>query len=281
MDTFCQALVDQGKLEGKAVSTIDGYIAGVKRLQGAYTEPLDTLSEQQLRRYLVHRVDVDEVSLSGLKTDVAAVKYLYSKVLNQPQKVVRIPWPRVPLNLPQVLSPGEIDLLFSYMEIVHHRAILIVVYGVGLRISETLQLQPSNIDRERMVVRLFGKGSKERQLPLPPCVLLALENYYRAVRPRGPFLFPGQDPSVPISRSAVGDALHKAALRAGVRKRCTPHILRHSFATHLHENGTDIRIIQVLLGHSSIRTTTRYTHVDSVHLAKVKSPIEAIPNAKI
>jgi site-specific recombinase XerD len=127
----------------------------------------------------------------------------------------------------------------------------------------------------------MGKGSKERLVPLPLVVLRTLEVYYRATRPKGPFLFPGQDPSSPISRNAVGEAIHIAASAAGIRRRCTPHILRHSFATHLHEDGTDIRVIQVLLGHSSIRTTIRYTHVSTEQLAKVRSPIEKIQSIKI
>jgi site-specific recombinase XerD len=282
VEDIYQALKNQGKLEGKATTTIGNYVCAVRRLHESYPgQPLDALSVAQIKMHLVHRVDVDEVGLCGLKSDIAGIKYLFIRVLDQPEKAARIPWPRVPLNLPEVLSIAEIELLFANITDIQHRAILVVVYGTGLRISEALQLQPKNIDRFRMVIRLMGKGSKERLVPLPLVVLRTLEVYYRATRPKGPFLFPGQDPSSPISRNAVGEAIHIAASAAGIRRRCTPHILRHSFATHLHEDGTDIRVIQVLLGHSSIRTTIRYTHVSTEQLAKVRSPIEKIQSIKI
>ena len=282
VEDIYQALRDQAKLEGKASSTIGSYIAASRKLQQTYPEhALETLTLRQIKRHLVHRVDVDELGVSGLKSEVAGLRYLYQRVLEQPDKAAGIPWPRVPINLPQVLSLAEIELLFANVSQIHHRAILVVVYGSGLRISEALQLQPKNIDRARMVIRLEGKGGKERLVPLPNIVLRMLELYYRTVRPVGPFLFPGKDPSCPVSRNAVGEAIHRAALAAGIRKRCTPHVLRHSFATHLLENGTSIRVIQVLLGHGSIRTTVRYTHVDAELLAKVRSPIESIQSVKI
>ena len=281
METIRQALINQGRLEGKANSTIKTYASVVDNLQEYFGQSPENLSGQQLREYLIGRLDVDEVSLSILKVDVAGIKYLYQKVLDQPDKVARIPWPRPLQNLPEVLSVQEMDHLFEGIEQVHHRAILMVVYGCGLRISEARYLQKEHVDSYRMVIRLLGKGNKERLVPLPERVLIALRAYWLIARPCGPFLFPGQDPSSPISRNAVGQALHKAAVSAGIRKRCTPHILRHSFATHHLENGTDIRVIQVLLGHRSIRTTTRYTHVDAAFLAKIKSPIESIHSAKI
>jgi site-specific recombinase XerD len=282
VEDIYQALKNQGKLEGKATSTIGNYVCAVRRLQETYSgQALDTLTRQEIKMHLVRRVDVDEVGLSGLKSDIAGIKYLYDRLLEQPEKAASIPWPRVPLNLPEVLSVAEIELLFANITDIQHRAILVVVYGTGLRISEALHLEPKNIDRLRMVIRLIGKGSKERLVPLSPVILRTLEVYYKETRPKGPFLFPGQEPSSHISRNAVGEAIHKAAMAAGIRRRCTPHILRHSFATHLHEAGTDIRVIQVLLGHSSIRTTMRYVHVNAERLAKVRSPIESIQNAKI
>jgi len=282
VEDIYQALKNQGKLEGKATSTIGNYVCAVRRLQETYPgQALDTLTRQEIKIHLVRRVDVDEVGVSGLKSDIAGLKYLYERILEQPEKAASIPWPRVPLNLPEVLSIAEIELLFANIYDIQLRAILVVVYGSGLRISEALQLQPKNIDRFRMVIRLTGKGGKERQVLLSPLMLRTLEVYYRATRPKGPFLFPGQEPFSHISRNAIGEAIHKAALAAGIRRRCTPHILRHSFATHLHESGTSIRVVQVLLGHSSIRTTMRYVHVNAEQLAKVRSPIESIQNAKI
>jgi len=164
VEDIYQALKDQGKLEGKATGTIGNYVCAVRRLHECYPQqPLDTLSLQQIKMHLVHRFDVDEVGLCGLKSDIAGIKYLFIRVLDQPEKAARIPWPRVPLNLPEVLSIAEIELLFANVTDIQHRTILVVVYGTGLRISEALQLQPKNIDRFRMVIRLMGKRFRPRR----------------------------------------------------------------------------------------------------------------------
>jgi integrase/recombinase XerD len=278
----CERLRDQGKLEGKSAATIKGYEVVVRRVEAFWGIALESVSEEQLRKYLIDRVDIDEISMSSLKMDVAGLKFVFGAVLGQPEKVARIPWPRVRSGLPEVLSPQELGLLFDNIGRLDHRAVLIVAYGSGLRISEVLTMQATNIDRSRMVIRVVGKGNKERELPLPAQVLESLEVYYRTTRPRGCYLFPSsKEPNRAMNRDSIGAALHKAALAAGIRKRCTPHVLRHSFATHLLEGGTDIRVIQVLLGHQSIRTTMRYTHVNAAQLGKVVCPIERIPSLRI
>jgi site-specific recombinase XerD len=173
-------------------------------------------------------------------------------------------------------------LLLHVFEASMYRAIVMMAYGAGLRISEVCRLRVEDIDSQRMLIHVRGKGGRDRFVPLPERVLFMLRRYWAAARPKGPQLFPGKEPGRGISPDAVRAHLHAAARKAGLTKRVTPHVLRHSFATHLLELGTDVRVIQMLLGHSSIRTTLRYTRVTDKHIARVQSPIDvlATPKAK-
>ena len=152
-----------------------------------------------------------------------------------------------------------------------------VLYGAGLRVSEVCALEPTDIDSQRMLIRVrSGKGDKERYVMLSPRLLATLRAYWRLRPPRGPYLFPSPRPDKPLSRMAVFRVVRRAAHRAGLHKRVSPHVLRHCFATHLLEAGSDIRVIQVLLGHRSIRTTARYAMVSRAHVGTVTSPLDAL-----
>jgi site-specific recombinase XerD len=177
------------------------------------------------------------------------------------------------------LSGTEVDSTLSAVESIKHRAVAMCAYGAGLRISEACTLKTSDIDRKRGLIRLqSGKGQRDRYVPLSKRLLATLEAYWRAERPPQPhlYLFPGSTPGSLVRAETVRAALKAAAKKAGVAKRARPHVLRHSFATHLLETGTDVRTIQVLLGHSSIRTTERYLHVSKQHVGRVKSPLDVI-----
>jgi site-specific recombinase XerD len=153
----------------------------------------------------------------------------------------------------------------------------IAAYGAGLRVTEACRLQPGDIDSKRMLIHVRqGKGKKDRYVMLSPRLLEILRGYWVKASPKGDWLFPGRKPGRPLTPTSVRKALDAAAKRAKLRKKVTPHLLRHSFATHLLEAGTDIRVIQVLLGHSSIRTTARYTQVSARHIASVQSPLDRI-----
>ena len=198
--------------------------------------------------------------------------------LDRPGEVRRIPFPRrVRERLPEILSVSEVERLLGAVSRPKHRAMLMVAYGAGLRVSELCALIPTDIDSQRMLIRVrAGKGDKDRYVMLSPRLLATLRAYWRLRPPRGPYLFPSPRPGKALSRMAVFHVVRRAARRAGLRKRVNPHMLRHCFATHLLEAGTDIRVIQVLLGHRSLRTTARYVLVSREHVGTVKSPLDAL-----
>ncbi len=201
--------------------------------------------------------------------------------LDRPWVVRRIPFPRRERErLPEVLSQAEIERLLRAVSRPKHRAMLMVAYGAGLRVSELCALLPTDIDSQRMLIRVrAGKGGKDRYVMLSPRLLATLREYWRLRPPRGPYLFPSPRPGKPLSRMAVFHVVRRAGRRAGLRRRVNPHMLRHCFATHLLEAGTDIRVIQVLLGHRSLRTTARYVLVSRAHVGTVQSPLDALPSA--
>jgi site-specific recombinase XerD len=176
-----------------------------------------------------------------------------------------------------VLSGTEVEAVLGAIESITYRAVLMTTYGAGLRISEACQLQAADIDSKRMLIHISdGKGGKQRYAMLCDRLLKTLRAYWRQVHPKGEYLFPGQKPGTRLSNSSVRKVLHQAIEDCGIEKRVTPHVFRHSFATHLLDTGTDIRTIQVLLGHNSIRTTQVYTQVSPQHISRVTSPLDLL-----
>lgn len=191
--------------------------------------------------------------------------------------VSQIPWPRVDSALPDILSGTEVQALLDAIPSMKHRAILMTTYGLGLRISEVCTLGVGDIDSKRMLVHIRGpKRGRDRFVPLPERVLFTLRRYWVAERPQGQLLFPGQTVGSAVSVDAVRSHLRAAASAAKLEKRVTPHMLRHAFATHLLELGTDLRVIQMLLGHGSLRSTLRYTRVTTRHLSGTTSPVDVL-----
>ena len=213
-----------------------------------------------------------------VKMHVAGVKFLYGVTLDRKEVAEKIPWPKVPHKQPDILSLSEVERLLAAGAVsLVPTMVSMTAYAGGLRIGEACRLRPEDIDSERMLIHVrLGKGKKDRFVMLSEQLLKVLRAYWKEVQPQGGWMFPGRKKGQPLSQTAVGKALNVAAKRAGIKKHITPHLLRHSFATHLLEAGTDIRVIQVLLGHSSIRTTARYTHVSARHVASVKSPFDRI-----
>ncbi len=235
------------------------------------------LGEADIRKFLLHLTDEKKASPATLKMHVAALTFLYSVTLKQPQKVASLVWPKVPHPLPDILSLDEVERLLNAVESLKHRAILTTAYGAGMRIGEACSLMTIDIDSARMVIHIRdGKRGHDRYVMLSPVLLQALRGYWRQFRPEGPALFPGEKEGTCIQPAAVRDALRQALAKAGIKKRVTPHSLRHAFATHLLEAGTDIRTIQRLLGHGSIRSTVRYTHVSTQHIASTPSPLDRL-----
>ena len=234
------------------------------------------LGETAIKQYLMH-VQLRGAGPETLKMNVAGLKFLYGVTLDRPKVAERVPWPKVPHRKPDILSGTEVENLLNAVSSLIPKMALTTAYGAGLRLSEVCRLKVGDIDSKRGVIHVrLGKGGKDRYVILPNRLLLALRAYWVHVRPKGDWLFPGLKPGLPLTQDAVRKALERATRAMKLTKRVKAHGLRHAFATHLLETGTDIRTIQVLLGHASIRTTARYAQVSAKHIAAVKSPLDLL-----
>lgn len=277
MGEVCTKMTEDLKLRAYRAATEHEYLRCARAFVAHYMRPPSELGEREIRAYLLHLLVVKKVSAATEKVHLAAIKFLYCHTLDRPEEVVRIPWPRVPHPLPVVLSGTEVMQVLGAVESIKHRAILSAAYGAGLRIGEACALCVQDIDSRRMVIHIRdGKRGRDRYVMLGQRLLDLLRTYWKAEHPPAPYLFPGQKPGTTISANAVRQALYGAVRTAGLRKRVSPHTLRHGFATHLHESGTDLRTIQELLGHASIRTTARYTHISTRHIARTRSPLDLL-----
>jgi site-specific recombinase XerD len=238
------------------------------------------MGEQEVRDFLLHLVRDRNASPATQDMYVSALKFLYVVTLKRPEVVKDLSHPKRPKTLPVILSPEEVLRVFAAIRSVKYKAIIAAAYAAGLRISEVCSLSVSDIDSQRMRIHIrSGKGKKDRYVMLGESLLVLLRQYYQAVRPQGEYLFPGQKPQSHISTTAVSSVLRKVIRETGLAKKVSMHTFRHCFATHLMEAGTDIRILQVLLGHSSIRTTLRYTHITDRLVQKLVSPLDLIQPA--
>jgi site-specific recombinase XerD len=275
MGQFKQKMIEDLQLRRYAPSTSEQYVACARSLVAYHMRPPTQLDERDVRRFLLHLVLERRVGAATQKMHIAGIKFLYEHTLGRPEVVVTIPWPKVRQKLPDILSGTEVDKLLEALESTTYRAIVMTAYAVGLRISEVCRLETGDIDAKRRVIHVrHAKGGRDRYVPLPERVYFTLREYWKAVRPKGPYLFPGQQPGTCVSHAAVRKNLKAAADKARITKHVTPHVMRHSFATHLLELGTDIRVIQMLLGHRSIRTTLRYTRVTTRLIAGTTSPVD-------
>ena len=269
----------EGDLILKAYSphTKRAYLRGVQQFVRHYMRSPEEMGETEVRNFLLYLVRDRQASPATQDMYVNALKFLYAVTLKRPEVVKDIPHPKRPKTLPVILSPEEVLRVFAAIRAVKYKAIIATAYAAGLRISEVCALQVSDIDSQRMRIHVrSGKGKKDRYVMLGESLLALLRQYYQAVRPPGGYLFPGQKLQQHISTTAVSLVLRKVIRETGLSKKVTMHTLRHCFATHLLEAGTDIRILQVLLGHSSIRTTLRYTHITDRLIQKLVSPLDMI-----
>jgi site-specific recombinase XerD len=268
-------MIEDLKLRNYATSTAERYVDGARAFAKYHMLSPADMDERHVRAYLLHLVQERQAGAATVKMHVAGLKFLYEHTLKRPEVAASMVWPRVHQRLPDILSGTEVDRLLAAMEDVTARAVVMLTYGAGLRISEACTLAAGDVDSKRMLIHVReGKGGRDRYVPLGKAVLAMLRLYWRTVRPKGPLLFAPQAPEQSIKPEAVRVALRKAAKACGLKQRVSPHVLRHTFATHLLEAGTDVRVIQMLLGHRSIRTTTRYTRMTDRILAGTKSPAD-------
>jgi len=238
----------------------------------------EELGPEDIRSYQVYLTNEKKLAPSSVLIAVCALRFLYRVTLRKDWVFEdMIPAPKKPQTLPVVLSPEEVLHFLDCVQHIKHRTILTTCYAAGLRISETIRLKPNHIDSQRMVIRVEqGKGQKDRYVMLSPKLLEGLRHWWRTERPTQ-WLFPGDIPGAPISRSAVEVACQKALELSGIPKPITPHSMRHAFAVHLLENGTDVRTIQLLLGHRSLATTARYLKIATTKVCSTASPLDLLP----
>ena len=261
-------------LRGFARATKRLYLAHARRfLEGRTREPGP---DQEVRQRLLSLIEAGR-SNSYVGQALSAVRFLYVHVLEQPAPVMRVPRPKRKRQLPRVLAAPLVKRFLEALETPKHRAIAFVLYASGLRVGEAVRLKISDIDSDRMMIHVrHGKGGKDRYVMLSPVLLTVLREYAAVERPHD-WLFPaGHRRDRHYTTRTVQRQVAAAAARAGISKRVTPHMLRHSFATHLLEAGTDLRYIQKLLGHSQIKTTVLYTHVARKDAVEVESPVDKL-----
>ncbi|MEQ9440363.1 MAG: tyrosine-type recombinase/integrase [Cyclobacteriaceae bacterium] len=238
-------------------------------------EDLAELTEEQIRTFLVETCYQTGLSLSYQNQMINSIKFYLEQVIGKPRKVYHIQRPRKEFRLPVVLSKPEVRSILRQIHNPKHHAILSTIYASGLRLSELIHLKITDIDSERMLIHVRqSKGKKDRMVPLSGKLLYELREYFRKYRPKE-YLFEGEKGGM-YGRSSVQQIFRKARRAAGIQKKATVHTLRHSFATHLLEAGTDLRMIQVLLGHSSSKTTEIYTHVSNQYIQQVISPLDTL-----
>ena len=233
------------------------------------------ISESDIKNYLLYHVEVKQSATSTMNQAISALKFYYGSMLKR-KFVYEIKRPRKDKKLPTILSKEEVASILSSVENIKHKAILMLVYSAGLRVSEVVKLKPEDIDSDRMLIHIKGaKGRKDRYTMLSEAVLLVLREYWGKYRP-GKWLFGGAKADRFLSTRTVQKILKHACEKAGIKKDISVHSLRHSFATHLLESGTDLRYIQELLGHAHSKTTEVYTHVSTKSIGKIRSPLDSL-----
>jgi site-specific recombinase XerD len=269
-------MIDDMTLRNFTKATIKAYVRAVARFARYFHCSPDRLGREHVRTYLLHLLNEQHVSQSYYKLTRCALRFFYRETLGRDDVPAGLAPVKQPRSLPVVLGPDELARFFAAVKSLKHRALLMTAYAAGLRVSEVTRLRVEDIDSARMVIRVrHGKGQKDRYVMLSPRLLEVLRAYWKAARPSG-FLFPGAAPDQPLTTGSVRKVCSRARQAAGLDKHVTVHTLRHSFATHLLESGTDLRTIQVLLGHRSFSTTARYVHVATASLPSTRSPFDRL-----
>jgi len=266
------------EIRGYSPSTQQAYLARMKAMVRFFMRPPDELTLEDINAYQLHLTRERKVGWATYNQSIGAMRFFFGVTLNRDWDMQRIPYQKTGRKLPVVLSCKEVSQLFQVVTNIKHRAILMTAYAGGLRVSEVTHLRVSDIDGQRMMLRVEqGKGRQDRYVMLSHKLLVVLREYWKIYKTRH-WLFAGQNPEQPLTRAAVHKFFQKARRKAGITKKVSVHGLRHSFATHLLESGINIRKIQLLLGHRSLGSTQIYTHVARDYLENTPSPLDILPD---
>ena len=275
--TFIGRLVQEMQFRNYSERTIVTYSRLLANVEKSYNLPLDSITADQIKSYLHQRIINDGVSISSINQTISAFKILQVDILGRSWERINIKRPRRVKKLPVVLSLGEVQQLIEATANIKHKAIMMLTYSAGLRRAELQQILPSAIDSKRMMVHVVqGKGKKDRYTILSHKALEVLRLHYKMNRPKH-FLFEAQgNEDKPLADQTLNTIVKKCAAKAGINKRISFHTLRHCFATHLLEQGVNIRLIQQFLGHTSLKTTAGYLHLVNIQPGSVKSPLDSL-----
>jgi integrase/recombinase XerD len=275
MSPLRRRMIEDMTIRNLSPATQRSYLHAISKFSRHFDRSPDRLGMEEVHAFQVHLVATG-ISWPSLNQIVCALRFFYGVTLGQATIPERIAYAREPQKLPVVLSADEVVRFLEAIPSLKSRTALTTVYAAGLRVSEAVMLKIADIDSSRMVIRVEqGKGGKDRYVMLSLQLLRILRGYWRLARPRR-WLFPGRDEERPLEPTTLYAACRSACAAAGLGKEVTPHTLRHSFATHLLENGTDIRIIQVLLGHANLQSTARYARVATKTISQTPSPLDRL-----
>jgi site-specific recombinase XerD len=278
MTSLRTRMTEDMQIRNLAVHTQNTYLLQVALFARHFNKSPELLGPEQIRTYQVYLTNEKKLATSSILIAISALRFLYKVTLKKTWAIDDvIPAPKKPQQLPIILSPEEVIQFLAAVTSAKHRAILTTCYAAGLRISEAIALMPPAIDSKRMVLRIeLGKGQKDRYVMLSPKLLTILRDWWRLERPQH-WLFPGNVPDRHITSAAVERECQKAQAACKIPKPITPHSLRHAFAVHLLEQGTDVRTIQLLLGHRSLATTARYLRIATTKVCSTTSPLDLLP----
>jgi integrase/recombinase XerD len=282
MTALRKRMLEELQRRNYSPTTIRAYLHAVEAFAQHFGKSPDKLDQEHLRQYQLHLLHDRKFTVGTIVSTIAALRFFFVRVLRRPYREIDLVYPKRPERLPTVLSQEEVAQLIASASNLLDYAMLTTLYATGVRRTELIRLKTEDIDSQRMIVHIRqGKGNRDRDVPLTPKLLETLREYWRWMKPKT-YLFPGMVDNwradKPLTPKCVWIAVRDAAKRAGIKKRVSPHTLRHSWATHLLENGTDIRTIQLLLGHAELEATTVYLHLSRRHLQAVVNPLETLPS---
>ncbi len=276
MSQLRQDMINAMQLRNFSENTQKSYITVIKQFASYYKRSPANITEQEAQNYILYLVKEKKLSWSSCNVVVSGIRFFYKTILKKNQDNFYLPFAKKEQHLPDILTRDEIKTLLSVTKNHKHHAIFMIAYSAGLRVSEIVHLTIKDIDSQANVICVKqGKGKKDRYVPLSPILLAELRQYWKRYKPSH-WLFPGCDSRKPMTRDGAGDAFKKAKIKAHITKNVSIHSLRHSCATHMLENGTDIMNIKQLLGHSSISSTLRYTRISKQRVSNIPSPLDSL-----